>query len=100
MSVWMIVGLIIIIALVVWMCFCEWDIVKQWLLVAVTNVEIELGSGTGQLKLLKVYEAFSRRFKIVSKLIPFGVFGKIVDLALITMRKMLEDNDAICGRRG
>lgn len=65
---------------------------KNWLVWAVTEAEATFGSGTGQLKLRYAYELAVNRFPIVAKLIPFSVFSKLVDEALIVMRKMIEDN--------
>ncbi|MFR6482019.1 MAG: hypothetical protein ACLUPD_10785 [Anaerotignum faecicola] len=51
-----------------WKCFAEQrEKVKEWLLLAVTEAEKELGSGTGQLKLRYVYDLFLRRFPAVAK---------------------------------
>ena len=69
--------------------------VKEWLLLAVTEAEKELGSGTGQLKLRYVYDLFLQRFPAVAKRISFETFSYWVDRALIDMREMLNKNKAI-----
>lgn len=69
--------------------------VKEWLLLAVTEAEKELGSGTGQLKLRYVYDLFLQRFPAVAKRISFETFSYWVDRALIDMREMLSKNKAI-----
>lgn len=40
--------------------------VKQWLLIAVVEAEKQLGGGTGELKLRKVYDWFVERFPVVA----------------------------------
>ena len=69
--------------------------VRIWLEWAVTTVEKELGTKTGQLKLRKVYDMFLERFPVFSKLIPFSTFSIWVDEALIFLRNQLESNEAI-----
>lgn len=69
--------------------------VREWLLWAVTQAEKELGSGTGQLKLRSVYDAFVARFGWLAKIIPFRVFSELVDDALEEMRELLANNKAV-----
>lgn len=69
--------------------------IQIWLLYAVTKAEEELGSGTGEAKLLIVYNAFLTKFPIVSKFVPFSLFKILVDRALEEMEKMLSKNPAI-----
>lgn len=75
---------------------------KNWLVWAVSEAEAIFGSKTGRLKLRYVYDMAVERFPIVAKVIPFTVFGKLVDDALIIMRDMIENNkdiaDAIVDR--
>lgn len=68
---------------------------KEWLVWAVSEAEKMLGSGTGQLKLRYVYDAAVVRFPILSKLIPFSIFSKMVDSALDVMRDMIANNASI-----
>lgn len=68
---------------------------KNWLVWAVTEAEKMFGSKTGQLKLRYAYELAATRFPIVAKLIPFNVFGSMVDNALVIMRTMIEKNQTI-----
>lgn len=68
--------------------------IKAWLLFAVTEAEVELGSGTGQLKLRYVYDLFITRFTWISRLISFDMFSDLVDEALDEMRAMLASNSA------
>ena len=68
--------------------------VIEWLKYAVTEAERELGSGTGQIKLRKVYDMFLSKYPKLSIIIPFSIFSHWVDLALESMRKMLETNVA------
>jgi hypothetical protein len=66
--------------------------VKEWLLYAVTAAEKELGSGTGQVKLRYVYDAFLTKFPYLSKAISFEAFSSLVDEVLINFRNLLNQN--------
>lgn len=68
--------------------------VREWLLMAVTEAEKELGGGTGQLKLRYVYDLFVVRFPWAAKVMPFSTFSDLVDEALVEMREMLDKNEA------
>ena len=65
---------------------------KEWLKWCVTKAEQELGSGTGQIKLRQVYDMFIERYPMFSKFVPFSLFSKWVDDALIFLRDQLEKN--------
>ena len=69
--------------------------VREWLLWAVIQAEKALGSGTGQLKLRSVYDLFVVRFPWLAKIVPFDMFGKMVDDALAEMRELLENNEDV-----
>lgn len=69
--------------------------VKEWLLWAVTEAENYLGSGTGKLKLRYVYDKFLQKFPIFKFLLPFSVFSKWVDTALVIMREEIQKNSKI-----
>ena len=66
--------------------------VKQWLLIAVTEAEKALGSGTGRLKLSYVYDLFVTKFPWLAKIVPFETFSTLVDEVLEDMRKLIEAN--------
>lgn len=66
--------------------------IKEWLLWAVVEAEKDLGAGTGQLKLRKVYEMFISKFPFLSSLIPFATFSNWVDEALIKMKNLLSNS--------
>lgn len=68
---------------------------RTWLLYVVTEAEREMGEDTGELKLLKAYEEFVKRFPIFSLFVSFDSFKLTVDESLKQMKKMLEDNEAI-----
>lgn len=70
------------------------EAVREWLLMAVTVAEKELGGGTGVLKLRYVYDMFVARFPWVAKLMSFDMFAELVDEALVEMREMLAQNEA------
>ena len=69
--------------------------VREWLLLAVTKAEKELGSGTGKLKLRTVYDAFLTKFPWLAPVVSFERFSELVDDALDEMKKMLEENQAV-----
>lgn len=69
--------------------------VREWLLIAVTDAEKALGSGTGQLKLRKVYDLFIQRFSWLAKIVPFEKFSDMVDDALVEMRELIATNEAV-----
>ena len=68
---------------------------KEWLVWAVAEAEKMLGSGTGQLKLRYVYDMAVIRFPIMSKILPFSMFSKLVDAALDVMNDMIANNTSI-----
>ena len=65
--------------------------VRAWLLVAVQAAE-QLGSGKGQEKLAIVHTRLCTAFPVVSKLIPFSTFSKMVDNALEQLKLKLGQN--------
>ena len=66
--------------------------VKEWLLYAVFMAESEWGAGTGKLKLRTAYDMFVAKYPFFALIIPFSVFSLWIDEALVSMRKILEDN--------
>ena len=68
---------------------------KEWLKWAVTMAEIDLGSGTGQLKLRQVYGMAVDKFPWLIKCLSFEEFSAYVDEALIWMREQLAQNKSI-----
>ena len=73
----------------------QMQIIKEWLLLAVIKAEKELGDGTGQVKLRFVYDMFIDKFRFVAMFINFSQFSDLVDLALITMKDMIANNNQI-----
>lgn len=67
--------------------------IRQWLLIAVTEAEKQLGSGTGRQKLKRVYAGFTQRFPVISLFISFELFSAWVDSALEIMEKKLEEEN-------
>ncbi len=67
------------------------DNIFQWLIWATIEAEKELGSGTGELKLRKVYDAFIDRYKIIGMFLSFETFKIWVDIALVKTRELLEN---------
>ncbi len=71
------------------------EIIQEWMLLAVIKAEKELGSGTGKVKLRYVYDLFIDKFKVASMFISFSQFSSLVDLALISMREMISNNNQV-----
>ena len=69
--------------------------IRKWLLWAVTQAEMELGSGTHKLKLSMVYDMFVERFPWLAKTITYGKFTKLVDKALEEMNNMIATNEKV-----
>ena len=71
--------------------------IKEWLIWACIEAERALQSGTGQLKLRQVYDMFCAvpAFSWVAKVISFDVFSEWVSDALITVKEMLINNEAL-----
>lgn len=69
--------------------------VKEWLLLAVTQAERELGSGTGQLKLRYVYDKFVTKFPYLVQFISFETFSGWVDDVLVKFKEMFKTNVAV-----
>ncbi len=65
---------------------------KEWLLYAVVEAEKGLGSKMGQIKLRQVYDEFIFAYPLLSKLISFNSFSKMVDNALMEMKELLSSN--------
>ena len=68
------------------------QMIKEWLLFAVIQAEKELGDGTGQIKLRYVWDMFIKTFPALAPIVPFDVFSKLVDEALVQMRHLLDTN--------
>ena len=70
--------------------------VMEWLLYAVTMSERDFSdSGMGWIKLKNVYDSFVSVYPIFSKILPYSLFCKWVDIALDEMRKVLKENKNI-----
>lgn len=59
------------------------------------EAERKYGSKTGQIKLRHVYEWFITKWPIMSNLISFDQFSKMVDIALEEMEHLINTNTAI-----
>ena len=68
---------------------------KEWLLLAVTEAEKALGSGTGKLKLRQVYQAFISNFGLFAKFVKFETFEVCVSESLEQMKKLLDTNKKV-----
>lgn len=68
---------------------------KEWLKLAVTLAEKELGSGTGALKLRYVYDLFVSRFPAIAKVVSFQTYSAWVDDALVWLNTQLTNNPTV-----
>lgn len=68
------------------------DLVRQWALFIVIEMEKTYGQGTGSLKLAAAYDAFIKAFPDLVPLVSFDMFSKIIDEALERMRHLLSTN--------
>ena len=71
--------------------------VKEWLIWACIEAEKALQSGTGQLKLRQVYDAFCSvpAFTWIAKVVSFDLFSMWVADALSEVKEMLINNKAL-----
>lgn len=92
---WYVIAVVLVLLFGIYYTITNKQKVKIWLEWAVTTVEKELGTKTGQLKLRKVYDMFIERFPVFSKLVPFSTFSIWVDEALEFLRNQLANNEAI-----
>lgn len=74
------------------------DILKKWLLEAVTYAEQEIGSGRGAEKLKLVHSMLITKFPVIGRVLPFAVFSELVDKALEIMRAELEKSQENIGQ--
>lgn len=68
------------------------ELVKQWALYIVIEMERIYGNGTGSLKLAAAYDAFIKAFPDLVPIVSFELFSKIIDEALERMRHLLSTN--------
>lgn len=76
-------------------CNLKRENLRQWLRWAVAKAEQDLGGGTGELKLRKVYDLAVTRFPWVGTIYPFSFFKKDVEEALTWFKKQLESNESV-----
>ena len=69
--------------------------IRNRLLSYVTEAEIELGSGTGKLKLAQVYDYFCTMFPYTKKWFTIDQFSDLVEEVLPTMREVLENSEEL-----
>lgn len=69
--------------------------IKRVLLYLIAMAEKELGSGTGDLKLAKVYDEFTTQYPDLVKVITYEQFKTLVDEVLTEFEDMLKDNKKI-----
>lgn len=69
--------------------------IVEWLVYACIEAEKALGQGTGQVKLRFVYDLFIQRFPYLRYFISFDAFASLVNEALITVTKLLENNEDV-----
>lgn len=93
MNYFLYIAITFIIAAIGFLCkYIGINNVKAWLLYACGEAEKDLGSGTGVLKLRRVYDFFILRFPFLSKFVTFDYFAKLVDVALDELKALLSKN--------
>ena len=90
-----IIGLVLILGAIVLIAIKERKNLKHWLLYAVAAAEKALGTGTGELKLRQVYDAFLEKFPVISKFMSFKTFQAMVDDALVVLADLIEGNENV-----
>lgn len=68
---------------------------RNWLVFAVSEAEKYLGSGTGKLKIRYAYDLAVKQYPTITKILPWRVFSRLVDAALVIMRQMIDENQKI-----
>ena len=68
------------------------ELVKEWALYIVIEMERIYGKGTGSLKLAAAYDAFIKAFPDIVPLVSFDLFSQIIDEALERMKHLLSTN--------
>ena len=71
------------------------ELVKEWALYIVIEMERIYGKGTGSLKLAAAYDAFIKAFPDIVPLVSFDLFSQIIDEALERMKHLLSTNSNI-----
>lgn len=69
------------------------DMIINCLVYLVAAAEHDLGSGTGELKLAKVYNEFVAEYPQLAETITFEQFKGFVDKALAKMQEILKNDD-------
>lgn len=87
-----IVSFILIITGVIILFFVRKKNVTEWLVYVCAEAERVYGSGTGYIKLRDVYSEFIRVYPLLSILIPFDYFTKLVDKSLALLKEKLEES--------
>ena len=90
-----IVALVLVIGAFVLIAIKERKNLKNWLLYAVAAAEKALGSGTGELKLRQVYDAFLVKFPVISKFMSFNTFKSLINDALVELENLIKSNEKV-----
>lgn len=90
-----IIALVLIIGAFALVAIRERKNLKNWLLYAVAAAEKALGSGTGELKLRQVYDAFLAKFPIISKFMSFNTFKALIENALDELEELINTNEKV-----
>lgn len=90
-----IIGLIAIIGLILKIRSIMNGNIVEWLIEKVADAEAYFGSSTGQIKLRAVYDVFCKDRPLLSFLISFEKFSRLVDIALEKFEAMLSEDAGI-----
>lgn len=94
---WIVLGVIVstVIVLGIRLAVKQKGKIIEWLKYATAMAEKELGSKTGQLKLMTVYNWWIKQFPVISIFVSFETFSKWVDIALKTVNEWIYSTSAI-----
>lgn len=87
-----IVALLIAGAYLIFIAYTKPKKIKEWLIDACGQAEEYFGSGTGQLKLRKVYAMFVEQYPIFSNFISFEKFSQWVEESLAILKRWIDLN--------
>jgi hypothetical protein len=90
-----IIGLIAIIGFILKIRSIMNGNIVEWLIEKVADAEAYFGSNTGQIKLRAVYDVFCKDRPLLSFLISFEKFSRLVDIALEKFEVMLSEDAGI-----
>lgn len=74
------------------------ELVRQWLIWAVAQAELEYGFGLGEIKLARVYDMFVSRFPRLARVITLERFKSLVDETLVSLKDQCVATGVVGGK--